>query len=301
MYKEQSVDSAGMLKSIMRLMCLFSLFVFTNDMTGLFFNTSAAIETVYDVLHILQYITVLIFIFIHRLDIKKLITGGEKFSVKFLIAAILIGYLTSALGSQLDGLMPRVPVAETPYSLRHILLFMIFAGIMAPVFEEIEFRGLLFGCLKGRIPTVLAILLSSFMFMILHTGGILISAFIVGVFSSIVFLRTKNLLYSMAIHFAGNSVPVMLLGLSLFFQDSGADEVAGMEVETSWTHETIFLILLPAVLLVPIFVFVFIKTRHNKTSEQQNKSKETDPSVLVYFIVYFAICIGSTVIQFLHG
>ena len=297
--RSKPVKQMKMLKSTMRLMCFFSLFVFTNDMIGLFFGTSVNIEIVYDVLHILQYITVLIFLLRHRLGLKKLMIGGEKFSIKFLIAAMLIGYFTSALGSQLDALMPGVTVAETPTSTRHIVFFMIFAGIMAPFFEEIEFRGLLFRSLKERISVVPAIILSAFMFMILHTGGILISAFIMGVFSAIVFLWTKNLLYSMAVHFAGNSIPVMLLGLSLFLQDSGADEMAEMEVSASWAPETVCFIILPAVLLIPLFVYLYKKTDHDKVTDRQNIHKETDKSVLVYFIIYFTVCISTTVIQFL--
>ena len=189
---QASVDPSNILKSIMRLMCLFSLFVFTEDMIGLFIATSAAVDIVYDVLHILQVIVVLVFIFRHKLDLKKLVTGGERFSVLSFIAAMLIGYLTAFLGSQLDSLMPGVTVAETSFSLHHILFFMIFAGFVAPVFEEIEFRGLLFRSLKGRIPVVPAMILSSLMFMVLHTGGIQISTFIMAIFSSIVFLWTKK-------------------------------------------------------------------------------------------------------------
>ena len=302
MDSENRIGSAGMLKSIMRLMCLFAMFVFVNDMAGILFGESPGAEIVYDLLHLLQYASVLIFLVRHKVGLRDLLTGGRKVSLKFMAAALLMGLFTAFLGSRLDELMPGVPAAESAYSLRHTVFFMIFAGIMAPVFEETEFRGLLFQSLKGRMSAYAAAVLSAFMFMVLHTGGILISAFIVGIFSAVIFFWTGQLIYSVAIHFAGNIIPVMLLGLSLFLKDNAGDEAAAPLAETnaSWAPETIVSILLPAAVLVALFIWLYKRTEHGKGSGPQPVYEKTDKTILPYFAFYFAVCIGSTVIQFLH-
>ena len=301
MDQENRIGSAGMLKSIMRLMCLFAMFVFVNDMAGILFGESPGAEIVYDLLHLLQYASVLIFLVRHKVGLRDLLTGGRKVSLKFMAAALLMGLFTAFLGSRLDELMPGVPAAESAYSLRHTVFFMIFAGIMAPVFEETEFRGLLFQSLKGRMPVYAAALLSALMFMVLHTGGILISAFIEGIFSALVFLWTGQLIYAVAIHFAGNSIPVMLLGLSLFLTDGAGDEAAETAAETGgpWAPETIVSILLPAAALLALFIYFYKRTDRGKGSGPQAVYEKTDRSVLPYFVFYFAVCIGSTVMQFL--
>ena len=60
---ENRISSTGMLKSILRLMCLFSIFVFVNDMAGIFLGDSPGAEIIFDLLHILQYISVFAFAF----------------------------------------------------------------------------------------------------------------------------------------------------------------------------------------------------------------------------------------------
>ena len=299
---ENRISSAGMLKSILRLMCLFSIFVFVNDMAGIFLGDSPGAEIIFDLLHILQYISVFAFLIRYKIRLSDLLTGGKKISPKLVAAALLMGFFTSFLGSRLDELMPGVPVADAAYSLRHTVFFMIFAGIMAPVFEETEFRGLLFQSLKGRMSAYAAAVLSALMFMVLHTGGILISAFIVGIFSAVIFLWTGQLIYSVAIHFAGNIIPVMLLGLSLFLKDSAGDEAAAPLAETnaSWAPETIVSILLPAAVLAALFICFYKRTEHGKGTGPQPAYEKTDKTLLPYFVFYFAVCISSTVIQFLH-
>ena len=104
MDQENRIGSAGMLKSIMRLMCLFAMFVFVNDMAGILFGESPGAEIVYDLLHLLQYASVLIFLVRHKVGLRDLLTGGRKVSLKFMAAALLMG-LHRAFGIAAFGLI----------------------------------------------------------------------------------------------------------------------------------------------------------------------------------------------------
>ena len=72
MDQENRIGSAGMLKSIMRLMCLFAMFVFVNDMAGILFGESPGAEIVYDLLHLLQYASVLIFLVRQKVGLSEI-------------------------------------------------------------------------------------------------------------------------------------------------------------------------------------------------------------------------------------
>lgn len=303
MKQTRSISSNEMLKSIMRLMCIFSLFALICDILDLFFEDTTSVEAVYDILHFIQYFTVIFFLFRHKINLEELHIYRKSLSIKNIFISLLIGFFTSALGSSLDELMPKIPTVDGDYSFIHTILFMFFAGIMAPIFEEIEFRGLLFRSLKGRMQTVFAILLSSLMFMVLHTGGILISAFIVGIISAIVFLWTNNLIYSMLIHFAGNSIAVMMIALSLIIPMSTNDvsDSVNETIETSsfWAPEMIVLNLLPAAILFVLLIFLYKRTNHSQSDTKlELVNEKMDYSILPYFIFYFVICVGSTIAQF---
>ena len=91
------------------------------------------------------------------------------------------------------------------------LLFDIVSSIMiAPVLEELVFRGVLFNRLKIRIGIIPAMLLSSGIFAIGHEFGGIISAFVFGICMCIIYLKTDNILMTMSIHFLNNLVAVFI-------------------------------------------------------------------------------------------
>lgn len=81
----------------------------------------------------------------------------------------------------------------------------ISAVVIAPVVEEVVFRGLLYTRLKKGMPVILAAFLSSLIFGVLH--GSPIWAITVGIFSLLypfVFERFQSLLPCIVLHFATN-------------------------------------------------------------------------------------------------
>lgn len=77
--------------------------------------------------------------------------------------------------------------------------------IMAPLVEEILFRGLVFGRLKKAMPTWLALVLSSFIFGLMH-GQILWICYttLVGLVLGLAAWKTDSILAPMFMHFAFN-------------------------------------------------------------------------------------------------
>lgn len=91
------------------------------------------------------------------------------------------------------------------------LIFDAFTAIiLAPILEELVFRGVLFNRLKIRIGIIPAMLLTSFIFGIGHDFGGMTSAFLFGICMCILYLKTDNILVPMAVHFTNNLVATIL-------------------------------------------------------------------------------------------
>lgn len=92
-----------------------------------------------------------------------------------------------------------------PKSLPDLLLFFLVGGIVAPVTEEVLFRGLLYGFLR-RWSIVLALVLSTGVFSIAHGlgHGLPLTQAVGGILFAAAYEVEKNLLVPITIHCLGN-------------------------------------------------------------------------------------------------
>jgi membrane protease YdiL (CAAX protease family) len=93
--------------------------------------------------------------------------------------------------------------------------------VIAPVVEEITFRGFIYGGLRTRLSTSWAVVVSSLVFAVAHSlsvgGSILLlgpSLFIAGAALALVYQRTRSLYPGMALHASFNLIAVILIFLS---------------------------------------------------------------------------------------
>jgi uncharacterized protein len=97
--------------------------------------------------------------------------------------------------------------------LQYGLIFFVVA-VFAPLVEEIIFRGIMVERFGAKYGFKSAVILSSFLFGVLHMD--VIGAFVFGLVLSILYLRTRSLLLPFLVHAANNGA-VMLL---IFFDES---------------------------------------------------------------------------------
>lgn len=93
--------------------------------------------------------------------------------------------------------------------------------IIAPVIEELLFRGVLFNRLSLKIKVIPAIIISSIIFASLHQFGGITSAFLFGVCMCIIYYKTDNIFLTMTVHFLNNlfCVFIDLFDYSSFFAE----------------------------------------------------------------------------------
>jgi hypothetical protein len=90
---------------------------------------------------------------------------------------------------------------------RPVVLFVLAGSLLAPVTEELLFRGILFGALRVRVGPISAGLISSFVFTLVHRDlGTFVSLWLLGCALAYVYCRTGSLYVSMACHALLNSI-----------------------------------------------------------------------------------------------
>lgn len=91
-------------------------------------------------------------------------------------------------------------------------LYLVVAGFIIPIMEEIIFRGLLAKVLFGKYFKT-GLVISSLLFMAGHSAFTLQTIIIYGIMSAgyaIIYYKTKHIEYSMGVHILNNSIVVLL-------------------------------------------------------------------------------------------
>lgn len=93
-----------------------------------------------------------------------------------------------------------------------IILFIIPIAIIAPITEELIFRGMILKGIASNHNAIMAIFLSAFLFSIIHLNLAQIpNAFILGVIFAFIMLHTKNIFYTIIYHAINNFFVTFML------------------------------------------------------------------------------------------
>lgn len=107
---------------------------------------------------------------------------------------------------QLDFLLPE------GLSALDAIFMLLLAGIVAPFGEELLFRGVIYTFLRERWGIWLSVLLSSFLFGLIHGNvAVGVTGFLLGVVAAIVYEYSKSLWTAVIVHAINNSLKIALL------------------------------------------------------------------------------------------
>lgn len=162
---------------------------------------------------IISLVTGLIILALLLLFIKKKVVPPcklNKISFKTILYIAIFCFGTAVIMGILVGLLtlifPSYKEISNLMQESHTSIFKLFVIVVfAPIFEEIFFRGVIFGYLKKNYNIVLAIILQALVFGILH-GNIVqgIYAFILGVILALIYYYTNSLYSSIVFHLIFN-------------------------------------------------------------------------------------------------
>jgi membrane protease YdiL (CAAX protease family) len=111
-----------------------------------------------------------------------------------------------------EAILPTVntviaDIATTP---ERTALAVLVLGVLAPMVEELIFRGLVYGYVEGRLGAIAALIVSSLLFAAAHVEGIHMALVLpIGLLLGWVRLRAGSLWPTIAAHVANNSVAVV--------------------------------------------------------------------------------------------
>ena len=151
---------------------------------------------------------------------------GTLVSLFFMPIRAAIGFAAQyLLEGNLDSIMARSDlIMSGGFSLSGFLMTLIGVGILAPISEELFFRGLLHSWTQKWLkPFWGRALLTSTLFALAHFDslGVVFSSFVMGVVIAWFYERTQSILMPIVIHASTNSIAVLLLYFVLWAQESG--------------------------------------------------------------------------------
>ena len=214
--------------------------------------------------------------------------GIRSFDITFLIPLILmpvcssffISYITAPVSSVIYEIFGEYDSGfKTPENLVDFTYIFLYLCIIAPITEEILFRGIILKLLD-RYGTIFTIIISSLAFAILHfnpTGFIPI--FFLGIILALLKLGTGSIFAPVVFHAANNFLSFMIL---IF------------EKTITVPEYTAIIFSVCAAALFPVLLFIFFKFYCNKfyfigTGEKSGFSA----ALLITVLLYAAICIST--------
>ncbi|RDY22973.1 CPBP family intramembrane metalloprotease [Romboutsia maritimum] len=96
--------------------------------------------------------------------------------------------------------------AEEILSVKDLVISMLFSVISAPIVEELIFRAIIFKRLSKKFSIWTSMIVSSLIFGMLHTNLSIIGAIVFGIANCILYLKYKNILIPMLVHFLNNLI-----------------------------------------------------------------------------------------------
>lgn len=150
------------------------------------------------------------------LSMKTIVSGftrGLLWSMAFgLAAAAVFGILFVAGSAPLELIHTRLPEETSG-----IILFFIVGGVVAPVAEEVLFRGIIYGFFR-RWGVIIALTISTLIFVLAHAifFRIPITQAVGGILFALAYEIEGNLMVPITIHILGN-LAIFILGSGLVF------------------------------------------------------------------------------------
>jgi membrane protease YdiL (CAAX protease family) len=157
---------------------------------------------------------------LEALRLQPLGAGGQR-AILLAIPIWVLG-LTAVTGLTALLFNSGRPVPSNTQGLFHgrpstatLALALLVVAVLAPICEEVFFRGMLYQYLRARLPVVVAVALSAAVFAALHLLPLLFPILLfMGIMLAAVFETSRSLYASIGFHAANNALAVILVYLN---------------------------------------------------------------------------------------
>lgn len=133
-------------------------------------------------------------------------------------------------------------------------MYITFAITLAPIVEELIFRGVILNRLKIRFGIVPAIFVSAIIFALVHFDLNILGRLIFGVLCAILFFQTRNIVNCIILHALNNASVFILPVLSQY---------TNFSINTNSESKTVVLVLIILACFISSIVFSIIYIKNN--------------------------------------
>lgn len=144
--------------------------------------------------------------YIKKVNIKEL-SGivATQLCLSMGISLLLIGIIYFVCPNILSELLSQSPVSEAS-SYSGLFISMLITIIGAPIMEELFFRAIIFKRISRKFNIYIGMVISSLVFGFLHIELAIIGAFIFGIVCCVLYIKYKNILIPITVHFFNNLI-----------------------------------------------------------------------------------------------
>ncbi len=159
-------------------------------------------------------------------NLKRYALIGVGLAVAIIPLRLLVGALALLVETLIFGEVTSLNIRGEILSVGFdtwygIVLMILSVGILAPIAEELFFRGLLFDFFKQKTGVTWAILITSLLFGMAHYDSLAVvgSSFVMGLAMAYAVEKTRSLWIAIFMHIATNTGAVILMVLLMQLQD----------------------------------------------------------------------------------
>jgi len=142
-------------------------------------------------------------------------------------------------------------MADTTSLVIYNLLIVLVGVIVAPIVEEFLFRGVILQRLALKWGVTGGVLISSFIFGILHND--ILGAFVFGIFMSLLYINTRTLLVPMACHILNNALALGFGIIGIVVDGSETASTLAQFQSDVWTG------IVPLLVSAPLVIYYMYK------------------------------------------
>lgn len=185
---------------------------------------------------------------------------GQTFNyLTYSFAVILVGIISGIFMSFLENFAIKIDggySSITSITSQNVYLSLISVVLLAPILEEILFRGLIFNRLNSKFKTWTSIIISALIFGLIH-GNIIqtINATILGIAFAYIYSKTHNLIPCIIGHFLNNLISIVEEQINLAVTGNGI---------TGCKESTIFIIAMIVISSIMICIYAYKELKQKK-------------------------------------
>ncbi len=134
-----------------------------------------------------------------------------------LLWAIPAWFVATLLGAIVERIMSLFNIAPEPQAVENVigaanpLIVVVAVVVVAPIAEEVFFRGVAFGAWAREYGPRRAIVMSALLFAVIHASlAALVPIFVLGLALAVIYWRTRNLASSITLHATFNLISVVI-------------------------------------------------------------------------------------------